>query len=260
MELKFYLNPVALFFTGEANLPAEEVQHNAEDIKLTFHLCVISLNPTVYMSMMSMMTKTPAKYPTVRTEMRQFPLDNGATPKEIINPFNGKVPQRIVLGILQTAAFNSQYDKDPFAFEKAGVQWIKQIWNGEEYPYEMHLNTGIGQKDLAGYHRFLDATGCLYRSSGNMVQFSEWGHGKSSTLFAFSNVANGRHDNSILQPRNEGFMNIQIKCAAQESQKTIVIYAEYESMIEIDDIKGATTMDVNWSDMEFVWLTTSQLP
>lgn len=154
MELKFYLNPVALFFTGEANPPAEEVQLNAEDTKLTFHLCVVSLNPTVYMSMMSMMTKTPAKYPTVRIEMRQFPLDNGATFKEIINPFNGKVPQRIVLGILQTTAFNSQYDKDPFAFEKAGAQWIKQIWNGEEYPYEMDLNTGNEQKDLAGYHRF----------------------------------------------------------------------------------------------------------
>lgn len=100
--------------------------------------------------------------------MRQFPLDNGATSKEINNPFNGKVP----LGILETTAFNGEYDKDPFAFQKADIEYIKQIVNGEEYPYEMmELNTGNGQKDIVGYHRLLDATGCLFRSEGNMVRF-----------------------------------------------------------------------------------------
>ena len=46
------------------------------------------------------MFKTQAKYPMIRTEMRQFPLDNGATSKEINNPFHGKVPQRVMIGIL----------------------------------------------------------------------------------------------------------------------------------------------------------------
>ena len=64
--------------------------------------------------------------------MRQFPLDNGATSKEINNPFNGKVPQRIILGILETTAFDGEYDKDPFAFQKADIEYIKQIVNGEE--------------------------------------------------------------------------------------------------------------------------------
>ena len=68
------------------------------------------------MSMMSMMTKTSAKYPMIRTEMRQFPLDDGATSKEINNPLNGKVPQRVIIGILKTTAFNGQYKEDCLAF------------------------------------------------------------------------------------------------------------------------------------------------
>ncbi|CAH3133058.1 unnamed protein product [Pocillopora meandrina] len=147
LELEFYLNPAALFMNGEANPPSEEVRVNPEDIKLTFFLCLVSLNPAVYMSMMSMMTKTPTKYPMIRTEMRQFPLDNGATSKEINNPFNGKVPQRVIIGILKTTAFNGQYNEDPLAFGKFGVEYIKQIVNGEEYPYEtLELNTANGQK------------------------------------------------------------------------------------------------------------------
>ena len=41
--------------------------------------------------------QTRAKYPMIRTEMRQFPLDNGASSKEINNPFHGKVSQRVIL-------------------------------------------------------------------------------------------------------------------------------------------------------------------
>ena len=114
--------------------------------------------------------------------MKQFPLDNGATSKEINSTFNGKVPQRIIIGILETTAFNGQYNKDPCAFQKAGIEYIKQIVNGEGYPYEtMELNGGNGQKDMIGYHRFLDATGCLFRNEGNMVRFQDWGHGKNCT-------------------------------------------------------------------------------
>ncbi|PFX12238.1 Uncharacterized protein F54H12.2 [Stylophora pistillata] len=246
VELKFYLNPSALYFNAEANPGAERVRQHVDDIKLTFYVCLVSLNPSVYDNAMSILTKTPAKYPIVRTEMGQFPLDNAATYKEIINPFNGKIPQRIVLGILATTAFNGQADKDPFAFGKFGVEWVKQIWNGDEYPYEMmDLNTGNGYKDMTGYHGFLEATGCLYRKGGNMVRFADWGHGKNYTLFAWSNVANGRQDNPILLPKEAEFINIQLKCAAQAANRTIMIYSKYESMLEIDGFKGGVSMDVN---------------
>ena len=44
--------------------------------------------------------------------MRQFPLDNGGTSKEINNPFDGKVPQRVTIGFLKTTAFNGQYNEE----------------------------------------------------------------------------------------------------------------------------------------------------
>ena len=132
LELEFYLNGAPLIFNGEATPATEQVRISTDDIKLTFYLCLVKLNPSVYMELTSTISKTPAKYPMIRTKMRQFPLDNGATFQEINNPFNGKVPQRVILGILETTAFNGKYDKDPFAFQKAGIEYIKQTVNGEE--------------------------------------------------------------------------------------------------------------------------------
>ena len=100
---------------------------NPEDIKLAFHFCLVMLNPSVYNELMLTMSKTPAKYPMIRTEMRQFTLDNGANSKEINNLFNGQVPQSVIIGIPQTTALNGQYDKHTFAFEQHGVEYIKQI-------------------------------------------------------------------------------------------------------------------------------------
>ncbi|PFX15908.1 hypothetical protein AWC38_SpisGene19854 [Stylophora pistillata] len=93
MDLKFYLNPVVLYFNVEDNPGAEEVRQNADHIKLTFYVCLVSLNPSVYDNAMSIITKSPAKYPIIRTEMRQFPLDIGATSKEIMNRLTGKYPR-----------------------------------------------------------------------------------------------------------------------------------------------------------------------
>ena len=245
LDMKFYLNPIKLVFDGEKAAQAEVPREfKTDDIKVSLHLCLVSLNPATSVDYMKGLEKRNAMYPIMHTEMRQFPFDNGATYKEIVNPFNVKVPQRVVIEIVKTDAFNGSYEHDPFAFEKADVEYIKHVVNGEEYPYEtMDLNSGNGNKDLAQYQRFCDATGCLYRNHGNMVRYDDWGQSKNCTLFVFSNVAHGRHDATLL-PRNEAFINIQIKASTQSEQKTIIIYAEYEGMVEIQSIKEGTTLEV----------------
>ncbi|PFX15712.1 hypothetical protein AWC38_SpisGene20062 [Stylophora pistillata] len=214
LDLEFYLNPIKLVFDREKGMPTEVPREfQTEDLKLSLNLCLVSLNPTTSVDFMKRLNKTKA---------------------------NGKVPQRIVIGVVRAAAFNGAYEHDPYAFEKAGVEYIKQIVNGEEYPYErIELKSDSGERYLAQYQRFCDATGCLYRNHGNMVRFDDWGEDKNYTLFVFSNVAHGRHDEATLLPRNEAFINIQIKAAAQVEQKTIIIYAEYEGMVEIRSIKEA---------------------
>ena len=149
-EMDFFLNPASIFSNGESNPPTESVRVHADDVKLSFYMCLVKLNPSTYMDMMGLLSKSAALYPFVRTEMRQYPLDNGATYKEINNPFNNKVPQRFVLAIVENSAFNGRYDQDTFAYQPAGIEYIKQIVDGEEYPYEtLELNTGNGRKDVS---------------------------------------------------------------------------------------------------------------
>lgn len=108
----------------------------------------------------------------------------------------------------------------------------------------MALNTGNGEKDYGGYWRFLEASGCLERNEGNMIRFLDWGQGKNATLFVFSNIASGKQDTPILHPKPQAHIDLHIKCAAQTSAKTIMIMADYETVVRINSVKSATFMSV----------------
>ena len=80
--------------------------------------------------------------------------------------FQGRVPDRLMVGLLDSRAYNGNLDHYPFAFQKFGVTRIRQIIRGEEYPYEiLELNQNAKKQDLWGYHRFLQASCALDKKS-----------------------------------------------------------------------------------------------
>ena len=241
-EFQFWLNNTSIWTNNVTNTPVREP--TSEDCKVTFYMCLVKLNPGIYNDLMLKLEKETAKYPIVKTELREYHLDNGASFKKILNPFSNRVPLRFTIAIVEQTAFNGDVTKEPFAFQKAGIKSITQLVNGEEYPYErMDLNADNDQKDDTIYQRFLEATGCLERREGNMIRKKDWGQGKNATLFVFSNVASGRHDAHLLHAKPEAHIDLHITCATQTSAKTILIMSEYESVVTILSPKSVTLMN-----------------
>ena len=138
----------------------------------------------------------------MRSEIRTFSLQGNQARFEANNLFQGRIPDRIIVGMVGNEAFNGNVAFDPFCFPKFGVISTKQIVRGEEYPYEtLQLNHDDGQRDLAGYFRFLQASGAWCKKQGNMVRREDWGQGKNCTLFMFDNVDNGCADAQCIEPK-----------------------------------------------------------
>ena len=107
------------------------------DVKATLHLCRVSLNSTVYASLKAeRKTKLKtAKYPVVRNEIRSFSFDGRTTKFTEDNVFVGKVPDRMIVALVDSRAFNGDGKWYPFTFQKFGVLRIHQIVDDEEYPH-----------------------------------------------------------------------------------------------------------------------------
>ena len=217
-----------------------------QDVDITLHLCRLSLNPDIYSSLEEecKFQKEVVKYPVVRDQIRSFTFNGATTVWTQDNLFLNRVPQRMIVGILDSTAFNGAKEKYPFAFQSKGVTSIRQFIEGEEYPYvtlEFAGNNTL--KDWEGYRRFLDAAGSVAKHREFMVKPGDWGHNKNCTLYMWNNVPSGDADGPKLNPKQTGNVRLEIKFrAALNANITILVWGEFESVIYIDHL-GAVTYD-----------------
>ena len=210
IKMKFHFNGPNLFLNGVA-LAGRLME---DDVKLRFHLCQLRLNEAVY-SILSAQRHNEgeiATYPTVRSEIRTFSMQGNLVRFDIPNLFQNRVPDRLIVGLVDSRAFNGDVTRDPFCFQKFGLTSIKQIVKGEEYPYEtLHLVRNNGSRDYLGYFRFLQASGAWCKKKGNMVELGDWGQGKNCSLYMFDNVANGCADSQRLNPKQTGDLQLSLE-------------------------------------------------
>jgi len=132
IKIKFHFNSPYLFLNGVGKAG----RLKEEDVKIRFHLCQLRLNETVYMNLAAQRHNEDAVavYPTVRSEIRTFSMESTLSCFEIQDLFQNRVPDRMIVGLLDSRAFNGDVTRDPFYIEKFGLTSIKQIVKGEEYP------------------------------------------------------------------------------------------------------------------------------
>ena len=169
IQMEMYFNDPDLWtirWTG-----ANTLRQTEADVNVRFFLCEVKVTPSIYREIMTdLKDGKVTTYPIVRSDIRTYshPTDNRHF--ECNNPFQNQVPNRLVVCMCEQAAFNGAVTKSPFCFKRFNISSIKQLINGEEYPYErLELQHDGDSKDQRGYQRFLRATGCLCRGKGNMI-------------------------------------------------------------------------------------------
>jgi len=172
-------------------------------------------------------------------------MQGNLTRFDIPNLFQNRVPDCLIVGLVDSGAFNGDVTRDPFCFQKFGLSSIQQIVRGEEYPYEtLQLVHNTTARDNLGYFRFLQASSAWCKKKGNMVEREDWGQGKNCTLVMFDNVANGCADRQRLNPKQTGDLQLSLEFgAAPGTNITVLVYGEFENLLEIDS-NGAVLYDI----------------
>ena len=195
------------------------------------------------------LTKKNIIYPVVRTSIRTFSIPSGNTMWEQDDVFLNKMPDRTLLAMVHTDAYNGDFTRYPFAFERFGAIWVRQTVNGEEYPYKtLELSNESSNKDSTdylGYERFLQASGAYRERKIPMVQPGDWGEGKTTTLFLFNNVPSRYADDpSHRNPQQSGNVRYKINFASATSNNiTVLVWSEYETLLEVN-YEGAIRYNV----------------
>ena len=247
LDFELLLNPNTFYLMdtpnkGTLNDKKFPAIHN-EDIKVTLLIRKMTLNASVYVRLQKerQMGKKIVRYPVVRSEIRTFSFDGRTTQWEEDHVFVGRFPDRAIVGLLHSNAFNGDLERNPYAFQKFRVTQVRQSLNGEEYPYRTLQLTGTeAYEDLLGYDRFVQAMGAYNENKIPMLLPSDWGQGKNCTLFLFNNVPSGKADDpQYRNPRQSGNVRLVIDFAAAVNHNiTVLLWSEYENVYEINHLGG----------------------
>ena len=236
--IKMYFNPADLWtmwWTGAVSFSL-----NAADIKVKLYLCQVRVNPSMYRELMSSVEsrRQVVTYPTVRSEIRTYNIQNDTRHYEINNPFQNQLPNMVIVGLVESAAFNGTIGKYPFSFKTFNLSSIKQLVR-EAYPFvTLELVYNSDSADMRGYRQFLQATGSLCKSRGNMVRAEDWGHGNHCTLFVYENAANGYLNTPVLNPQLSAEVQLVLDFGTNPGYNlTAIVYGEFENKMEMDSNK-----------------------
>lgn len=211
--------------SGKENLKLQILEAKLYVRKLT-------LLPSIQLIHMKRWKDIPANYPGTKVSMKAYSLPIGTYTHTNESLLTGLVPQRLIIGILNTDNYQGHYEKNPFAFQNNGLQQIIITCNAEQTTQHVINVDKDEDRVLDGFISLFDAMGITNCDAGLDMRVNEYKNGK--TLYGFD-----------LRDMNEGHAiprhgNVSIYLKFKKSttaSMTAIVYPEYPSNMFITSDK-----------------------
>ena len=160
IKIRFDLNQPDFYLNG-VGTHGKLVEN---DFKMRFHVKTMEVRSDLKVDLMKerFTRRTPVIYPLLKSELRVFTMTGGQREWDQDEVFQGRIPHRVVVVMLHGNAYIGDVTRNPFYFEKFGLQTPKMLVNGEEYPSEpivlVHNND---HRDILGYDQLIRQSGAL---------------------------------------------------------------------------------------------------
>ena len=175
------------------------------------------------------------KYPINRVNCKVFSVPRGNLSGNQANIFQGPLPNRVVIGMVDADAFNGTYAKNPFNFKNYNTTFLGLTVNGEHLPakpFQLKYTLPGGTNYVLAYQTLYAGTNKLFQNQGNGISRDEYGNGYTFYVFDLTpDLCLGEH----IQPVRNG--NVSLACrfgTALNEAINIVVLGEFQNLIEID--------------------------
>ena len=117
-----------------------------EILNAEFMMRYVKINDSVRLQHIAIMSGTgrkglrprPTLFPLERGDVRAYNIAQGQSSFQENDLFLGKVPIRVVVGLVRNDAYVGDKARNPFNFQLFNLKSLKLAVNGEEYPTPSH--------------------------------------------------------------------------------------------------------------------------
>ena len=202
-----------------------------EDI--TLNVCKVNVDSDVFVAISEILPKTPAMYPFSRTEIRTFNITNGSYTAVKEDMFQGEVPSRLVVGLVDAEAFAGNYHMNPFRFKHFNLSNIAFYIDGESIP---HPPLELDFKDCD----YLAGLQSLYRVSGKLNENTDIGisrdiYRQGMSLIGFEVDPTASSNFTYIGKPKAGRSRLTLRFSkALQRPITVIVYATFPEVMQID--------------------------
>jgi hypothetical protein len=157
------------------------------------------------------------------------------------NLFQGRMPIRIILGMVATEAFHGRSDLNPFNFQDFGLNEVCLYMDGMPYPRPPIKMDVAEERTSEAYHHFLSSLNGVYSRIVPNVTQEEYRHGYFliSYNMAPDQFIGSVHPSTLLNAHSNIRLEMRFKQPLRESV-TLLVYYEYEHVMEIHKDRRVT--------------------
>ena len=146
--------------------------------------------------------------------------------------FTGQLQSRLVIGCVDNDAFNGNYVKNPFNFKHYALSEISLYLDGNTQPVKPLKPNFAKRQYFQAYMSLFSGTGKENRDEGNDI--AREAYPNSYALYVFE-LSPDLAEKGRLNLAKQGTVRVELKIiTALANTVTVVAYAEFENVIEID--------------------------
>lgn len=236
---KFLLNEVPMRVVLSRSPPNFSLHSNdpqadfrLEILQAIMYVRRVKISPTIEIAHAKALERSNAIYPLHKTQIEVIPLGVGMQVLTKDSPFGGKVPRKLVIGILSAPSFNGGYADSPFRFMHENIQRIDITLDGEpiaDTPLSCDFDKDLY---LRAYHNLFNCMNKSYADYGSDITFAEFKNMYS--LFCFDLTADSC-GNSVdhFELDRKGHLRVVMGFPPIQNTIYVIMYGEFENTLEI---------------------------
>ena len=192
----------------------------------------VKIAPSVYLAHAKTLESGTAKYPLRRVICKTFTIPSGYLDVSHEKLFTGQLPSRLVIGCVDNTAYNGDVSKNPFNFKHFSLSVLMVYLDGQQQSIKPLSLNFTSDQYVSSFMSMFTGVGKATADEGIDIDRLDFPNG--FVLYAFDLTPDLSEDDHFNLTR-QGSVRVDLKfAAALPNTVTVVAYAEFQNIIELD--------------------------
>ena len=200
----------------------------------------VRLNPSVTLAHAKALEQGTVKYPLKRVVVKTFSVPTGNVGAVQDNLFLSQTPNRLVIGLVDSGAFNGESARNPFDFATHSLSFLSLYLDGKQVPSKPLQPNFAEDQYVRSYFNLMVASGQANQDTGSNISRDDFAQGFA--LYSMDLTPSLLDDSQLFELVKSGALRMELKFTQPLPRSvTVVVWAEMDSMIEIDRTRQVLT-------------------